>query len=381
MNGDVISSPSSSSIGSIADTERKIPPSSSTQRTETNVANAKKVGGLTVIKPSKPTPPPPSPPQPTSPSQPTPPPPSPPQPTSSGALEKFEKLATALKEKSASLKEANTRLTKLGFSDDIVEQYTGYRNRDESDTKRGDVMGKILELQKNLEEKLDTIKSADSEANLKEISSGSKSIGGLKVKKAASELHDQKTASMSAPKRVERQSTSLNGKTQDNNVVHTIPSKKVDGLSPSSRGAHNSGATRKDVKVDQQILDRDMFLDSSRGPDCNLRGKKKCDDTIGMKRRATTSSIYLTSPTKLKFDIEQLKHIAFERLDLTDTIIGKLLPSLQSIYKKITHLSDTDGHDKTHFVDLRNHMPVLKEANALVNKGIFTRIHFGIATY
>ena len=90
-----------------------------------------------------------------------------------------------------------------------------------------------------------------------------------------------------------------------------------------------------------------------------------------MKRRRSTSSIHLINAAKLKFDIAQLRYIAFEKLELTDMIIGKILPSMQLLYKKVKDINELNGgRSPQELVDLHVHNELIAETTAKVNKGM-----------
>ena len=103
----------------------------------------------------------------------------------------------------------------------------------------------------------------------------------------------------------------------------------------------------------------------------NNEKNNKCYDTVGMSHRTSTSSMHLISATKLKFDIAQLRYIAFERIDLTDVIIGKILPSMQLLYKKVKDINEMNGYSSDHFIDLHAHKNLNSETKAPVNKGMY----------
>ena len=84
----------------------------------------------------------------------------------------------------------------------------------------------------------------------------------------------------------------------------------------------------------------------------------------------STSSMYLISATKLKFDIAQLRYIAFERIDLTDVIVGKILPSMQLLYKKVKDINEMNSYSSDHFIDLNVYKNLNSETKAPVNKGM-----------
>ena len=319
MDGVVL--PSSSSSSSSASMKTAL----GKKAVESNKEDVKsrKVGGLTVMKSSSPSP--------ASSSS------SSSSVSSEAPPSAVQKLTEVLMQKKVSLEDANERMSKLGFSDDVIEQYTGKSKSDKKSKEGDDVMTKLIKLQEDL-----THLSSTSRASTTGDERG-RSVGGLKV---------------ATPKSVGGKASSPST-TQDRHK-----------RSPSSRGDGSRSISIEDIAISQELLSRDQFLDSSRGPDCKVRGKKTCDDTMGMKRRKSTSSMHLTSPVKLKFDIAQLRYIAFEKLDLTDMIIGKILPSMQILYKKVSDIAIKNGLSFMQFIDMETHKDVLVEASAKINKGL-----------
>ena len=104
----------------------------------------------------------------------------------------------------------------------------------------------------------------------------------------------------------------------------------------------------------QQLLTSDELLDSSRGPECSKRTSKSgglgCSDTPGMLARKQSSSRFFTSLEKLKFDIAQFRHIAFEDLGQTHRIMSRILPKIQTVYKRLIDLNA--GRDQAISIEL-----------------------------
>jgi len=93
----------------------------------------------------------------------------------------------------------------------------------------------------------------------------------------------------------------------------------------------------EEISLEMPITPRESLVTSGRDPACSMKRNRppSCDLMQALVSTRSTANPRKTCFNKLQFDIDQLRHIAFEDMSLTQEIIRNRLPKIQALQRAL----------------------------------------------
>jgi hypothetical protein len=108
----------------------------------------------------------------------------------------------------------------------------------------------------------------------------------------------------------------------------------------TAKGPVNIDISASEVHVEQVVSSRLHLLSHFRSVGCVGSTKPHCHEAVNNR---VTDSLEVTSLAKVRFDVAQLRYIAFTNSVQSQSIIHQLLPKVQETMKRIIKSGDTEG--------------------------------------